>query len=151
MDFDDDNEAPEVSEEAAATDDGLVKKLKQENQSLRQRLRRSELEGTYGKDVVELIPEELPISKWEDFATKLQERLPKAQTEAPDQETSTNEPPAQAEEPEPAALAAVAKGPAPGSAAAPVGADLSAKELGQLAKDDFAAFSAAISAKYRDG
>lgn len=149
MDDDYTDETPEVSEEPEASGDGLVKKLKQENQSLRQRLRRSELEGTFGKDVVELIPEELPISKWEDFATKLQERLPKAVEAAPEQETSTTEPEAASQEDEPTGLAAVAKAPAPGTAPGSANADLSATELGKLATDDPAAFSAAIAAKYR--
>jgi 16S rRNA C967 or C1407 C5-methylase (RsmB/RsmF family) len=102
-----DEETPEVSAEEAAPaagDDSAMRKLKQENQSLRQRLRRTELEANFGKDVVEMIPEELPLSKWEEFAGKLAERLPKAQNQTEQNEPAAEEP---AQEAAPAGLAAV--------------------------------------------
>ena len=110
---DDALEASEQEDSAAVADDKELRKLKQENQSLRQRLRRTELEANFGKDVVELIPEELPLSKWEEFAGKLAERMPKAEAPEPEQneQAAEDSPP----EDEPAGLAAVTKTPAPGS------------------------------------
>lgn len=127
-----DDEAQEASAEEtpAAIDDKYVRKLKDENQSLRQRLRRTELEANFGKDVVELIPEELPLSKWEEFAGKLAERMPKAveaeQTEPAPEDTSQEE--------EPTKLAAVATSPSSGAPTA--GELMTTAEIKELAKSD---------------
>jgi 16S rRNA C967 or C1407 C5-methylase (RsmB/RsmF family) len=127
-----DDEAQEASteEQPAAIDDKYVRKLKDENQSLRQRLRRTELEANFGKDVVELIPEELPLSKWEEFAGKLAERMPKATP------TEQNEPAAEepTQEVAPSGLAAVAATPSSG---APATEELmTTAEIKKLAKSD---------------
>lgn len=109
------DDAPEASEQedsAPVAEDKELRKLKQENQSLRQRLRRTELEANFGKDVVELIPEELPLSKWEEFAGKLAERMPKPEAPPEQNEQAAEDSP---QEDEPAGLAAVTKTPAPGS------------------------------------
>ena len=106
-------DAPEVSDQedsGPVADDSALRKLKQENQSLRQRLRRTELEANFGKDVVELIPEELPLSKWEEYAGRLAERLQKPE---PEQNAQAAEEPSQ--EDEPAGLATVANASMPGA------------------------------------
>jgi 16S rRNA C967 or C1407 C5-methylase (RsmB/RsmF family) len=128
------DEVLETSEQEApaAIDDKYVRKLKDENHSLRQRLRRTELEVNFGKDVVELIPEELPLAKWEEFAGRLAERMPKpAPPEQTEPEASTEEP---AQEAEPAGLAAVTNAPAPGTAVP--GELLTVKEIKELGKTD---------------
>jgi hypothetical protein len=143
-----DEETPEVSAEEtapAAGDDSAMRKLKQENQSLRQRLRRTELEANFGKDVVELIPEELPLAKWEEYAGRLAERLQKPeQTKAETPEAAPETP----EVPEPAAgLKAVATN-QPASTPVAHGTDLTSREIGDLYKTDPAAFKRALQAKY---
>jgi hypothetical protein len=126
-----DEETPEVATEdpAPQTDDPALRKLKQENQSLRQRLRRTELEANFGKDVVELIPEELPLSKWEEFAGKLAERMPKDQAKQDEPAAEESAP-----EAEPAGLAAVSGASTPGT---PIAGDpLTSAEIKELYKTD---------------
>jgi 16S rRNA C967 or C1407 C5-methylase (RsmB/RsmF family) len=127
------DEAQEVSEEegsAPEISENVLRKLKQENHSLRQRLRRTELEANFGKDVVELIPEELPLSKWEEYAGKLAERLPKQAP--PEQNEPAPEEPSQ--EDEPTGLAAVTNASAPGAS---LPEDLkTVAELKELARTD---------------
>jgi 16S rRNA C967 or C1407 C5-methylase (RsmB/RsmF family) len=106
------------------------KQMRAENQNLRQKLRRTELEANFGKDVVELIPEELPLSKWEEYAGRLAERLqkpaPPEQNEQAAEETS--------QEDEPAGLAAVTNASAPGAS---LPEDLkTVAEIKELAKTD---------------
>jgi len=64
-------------------------KVQKEARSLRTRLRRTEVEAKYGKEVVELIPEELPLTKWDEYAEKLSTKLkpePAAETDTPAEE-----------------------------------------------------------------
>jgi hypothetical protein len=71
------------------------------------RLRRSEVTAKYGAEVVDMIPDELPIRKWDEFAEKLHARLAERPT-APEDKGEDAEAP---EEPTPAErkLAAVSK------------------------------------------
>ena len=72
-------------------------KTHKQNQALRGRLdkaRRAEVATKYGAEVVDLIPEELPLKKWGEFAEKLHARL--AERPAP---TETGEPAEVPEEP----------------------------------------------------
>jgi 16S rRNA C967 or C1407 C5-methylase (RsmB/RsmF family) len=103
-DFAEGTSAPEI-------DENLLRKLKNENQSLRQRLRRTELEANFGKDVVELIPEELPLSKWEEYAGKLAERLQKQEPPKQDEQAAAEA----SQEDEPTGLEAVTNASAPGA------------------------------------
>lgn len=107
------------------------KQLRQENQSLRQRLRRTELEANFGKEIVELVPEELPLDKWEEFAGRLAERLSKPEAPEAGQETP----------PEPAPqedvrtdVGTVTGAPAPGTQAA--GELMTVAQIKELAKTD---------------
>jgi len=91
-------------------------KLRKEHQALRSKLRRTELTAKYGAEVVDLVPEELSISKSAELAEKLHARL--AERPAPAQ---TSEPAEVPEEPTQAErkLAAVSKaGSAPSATAA---------------------------------
>ncbi len=131
--YSDEESQEDFTEEVSAErgfDEKDFRKLKQENQSLRQRLRRTELEANFGKDVVELIPEELPLSKWEEYAGRLAERLPKPAP--PEQNEQAADEPSQ--EDEPAGLAAVTNASAPG---ATLPEDLkTVAEIKELAKTD---------------
>lgn len=128
-DLDQESGETEAAAEESPVDDKGLHKLKKENQNLRQRLRRSELEATFGKDVVELIPEELPLAKWEEFAGKVAERMPKQATE----QTETA-PPAQAQEPEPVGFGTVVNAPPSGTQASePL---VTARQLHELFKTD---------------
>ena len=114
MDFDDDldqdvEEAPAAEQAQPPEEDPTLKKLRSENRSLRTRLRRTELQAKYGEEVVGLIPEELPLKKWEPFAEQLSGRLTK-QAEADPTETVTEEAPKVEPPPEEKQLAAVSKG-----------------------------------------
>lgn len=104
-------EAPDEEAPAQGLDDKEIRKLKQENQSLRQRLRRTELEANFGKNVVELIPEELPLSKWEEYAGKLADAIPKPAVPEQDEQA----PEEASQEDEPTGLAAVTTASAPGA------------------------------------
>ena len=129
------DEAPEVSEQETAPavpDDKELRKLKQENQSLRQRLRRTELEANFGKDVVELIPEELPLSKWEEFAGRLSERMPKQEAQTEQNEPAPEDAP-QEVAPQ-SGLAAVAQAPSVGKPASE--GLLTVAEIKELGKTD---------------
>ena len=143
--FDDDDSQEEPEAEEPKAEDPRFKKLQAENQSLRRRLRRSELVGNFGETVAGLVPDELPLEKWEEYASKLAEALPKAEATETETEEATEEPPV---EEAPPGTAAVVRGPAPGTSQSNVGAEMSATDLGRLAKEDSAAFYAAIAAKY---
>lgn len=120
--FDDlDQEVEEPKEESAPEPasaqpdwEAEVRKLRKENQGLRRKHRRSELEAKYGAEVIELIPEELPISKWDGYAEKLTAHLATkpTQTDQATEEAAEEPPPEDAER-----LAAVAKGTGSGTAA----------------------------------
>lgn len=89
------------SEPTGGAEDPKLKKLQQENRSLRARLRRSELVAKYGTEVVGLIPDELPITKWESFADTLATRLGSERTAEASSQTAE---PAPSEEPTPEEL-----------------------------------------------
>jgi hypothetical protein len=96
-----DQESPEPEEEPteaspAPEGEAKLKKLQQENVSLRRRLRRTELVTKHGQEIVDLIPDELPVTKWDQFAEKLSTRLAERAQEAPAGEA---EQPAPEEEP----------------------------------------------------
>lgn len=128
-----DSEASDATPEASSgSEDPRMKKLQAENRSLRARLRRSELTTRYGQEVVGLIPDELPITKWESFAETLATRLGSERTaEAPQQTTETA--PSEEPTPEELRLASVAKG-ASGQAEGP--AKMSFQEWRALRKKD---------------
>src|SRR3990167_3368595 len=90
-------------------DPAKYRKLQAENRSLRTRLRRSEIGAKYGSEVVELIPDELPLGKWEAFAEKLAGRL-KTDGAGPADETETAAVAPVAPTPEASRLGAVATG-----------------------------------------
>jgi DNA repair exonuclease SbcCD nuclease subunit len=142
----DEESAPEVeTEEVPATEDKDLQKLRKENQSLRQRLRRSELEGEFGDKIAEVVAKSgRPVNEWADYAAEIKALIPEV---APESKT---EPAAEEPSPEeePSGLAAVAKGPATASSQANAASELSAKELGDLAETDPSRFYAAIAAKY---
>lgn len=133
------SEASDVSPEASAgSEDPKLKKLQAENRSLRARLRRSELVTRFGQEVVGLIPDELPITKWESFAETLSTRLGSERTVEAQQQTKE---PAPSEEPTPEELrlASVQKG-ASGQAEGP--AKMPFAEWRALRKKDPAAADA---------
>jgi 16S rRNA C967 or C1407 C5-methylase (RsmB/RsmF family) len=114
----------------AIEDHPRYKQMRAENQNLRQKLRRTELEANFGKDVVELIPEELPLSKWEEYAGRLAERLQKQEPPKQDEQAAEES----SQEDEPAGLAAVTNASAPGAA---LPEDLkTVAEIKELAKTD---------------
>ena len=53
----------------------LLVKARNEARSLRSKFARSELATEYGKDVVELVPNSLPLQEQRDLAAKLKDRL----------------------------------------------------------------------------
>ena len=118
-DFSDEQDSEEEGATPASPEQGQdpgMDKLRKENRALRSKLRRSEISAKYGPGVVDLIPDELPIRKWDEFAEKLHARL--AERPAP---TETGEPAEVPEEPTQAErkLAAVSKaGSAPSATAA---------------------------------
>lgn len=108
---------PSEDQEQAAGEDKRHLKLQKENESLRRRLRTFEAAEKYGKDVAELIPEELPITKWDEFAEKLKVKFSAVQFPTP---TEATEEAPEEPTPEERQLAAVTKqgpsgaGPSPG-------------------------------------
>lgn len=85
--FDQDTEAQDVEEpepEHTLPDrdrsEKEFKKLQAENKSLRGRLRRTEIEARYGKDIADLIPGSLPMREWLEFAEKVRDRIAEEST-----------------------------------------------------------------------
>jgi hypothetical protein len=110
-DFSDEQDSEEEGATSAAPEQGAdpaMEKLRKENRALRVRLRRSEVTAKYGSEVVDLIPDELPIRKWDEFAERLHARLAERPTESPEDKGEPAETP---EEPTPAEkkLAALSK------------------------------------------
>jgi hypothetical protein len=138
----DEESAPEVETETeASTDDKEVRKLKQENQSLRQRLRRTELEGDFGTKIAEVVAKSgRPVNEWADYAAEIKALIPEVAPEA------TTEPAAEepSQEDEPTGLAAVTKATAPNSATA--GEQLTVAQIKELAKTDPIAANALVAA-----
>jgi hypothetical protein len=132
--------APEAPQ--AATESPDVRKLRQENRSLRERLRRSEVEAKHGAEVAGLIPPSLPLDEWEDYAAKLAD-FRQAPAPAPT-ESETVDAPSEERQATEAKLAAVV---APQATGTPQEI-LSAKEIGDLMKADPAAGLRAAQAKY---
>jgi len=117
-DFDDLGSAEEPEAEQQAVSDDVAKrlaklekdnaKLREENKNARLKLRRSEIQEGYGSQIAELIPEELPQDKWQEYAEKLKGLVPSTQPpEGEDTEAATKWEPSEDEK----RLAAVNKGP----------------------------------------
>jgi hypothetical protein len=70
----DDDQAPPPVEGDTVSREQYEKVVKAER-SLRTRLRRTEMESEYGKDVVELVPATLPLKEQRALAAKLKERF----------------------------------------------------------------------------
>lgn len=124
--------APEPEAPASSSDDALAKKLaemEKDNYKLRGKLRRAELNSKFGSEIAELVPDELPHDKWEEYAEKLQGlRGPLVEEQAT--EASEDEAEAAPTEAE-LKLAAAASSPTTGTA--PV--DVSAKEILKLVQE----------------
>jgi hypothetical protein len=122
-DLDQEVETPEPDEQAAVRSDADWKKLQHENRSLRGRLRRSEIEAKHGKDVAELIPDEIPLSKWDEFAEKLAAKISVERPEDPVQQREVVPAPKEEPTPEERNLAAASGG----TSGAPAAERISAK------------------------
>lgn len=130
--------------EASPDDSPVVRRLKKENQGLRQRLRRTELRDEY-KGLVDLIPDELPMSKWEDWLGKAKELIPVA-PETTQVEQATEDEAPEAPTPQEINLAAAAQGSA---SASPGAVEMSPKDIRELGKRDPAAAMRQIKQQYR--
>lgn len=127
------------------------RKLRNEAQSLRRRLARTEIKAEYGEDVLELVPESLPLKEAKELAGKLSARFAASKTQDAPQAASVPEvgieqpqtvevevpqaEPTQAER----NLAAVAQGSSP-QAASSAQTPLSIDEAAALALRDPAAY-----------
>lgn len=87
--YDDDSQEGSESEVAAPTAqvvDPELKKARNENRSLRAKLRRLEVAQKYGEDVAALVPDALPLKEWDGYAEKVQAtitaRVGSSQTQA---------------------------------------------------------------------
>jgi hypothetical protein len=132
----------------ASTDSPDLSKLRKENHTLRERLRRSEMTEKHGADVVELIPTGIPLKEQEALADKLAEKFRAMQPAAQETETET----AAQEEPttQERQLAAVAAGPtAAGTSTTSTATDMTAKELLEMGKKDPNMAGKLIAEKYR--
>jgi hypothetical protein len=117
--------------------------LQNENRSLRERLRRSEIQAEHGEQIASLIPTSLPLNEWPEYAEKLSALIPKA----PAPESADSEPanaPSEERTEREERLAAVAAPQATGTQPEV----LSAKEIGELMKSDPAAGLRAANARY---
>jgi hypothetical protein len=124
-------------------DDPRYRKLQNENRSLRERLRRSEIQAEHGEQIASLIPTSLPLNEWPEYAEKLSALIPKA----PAPESADSEPanaPSEERTEREERLAAVAAPQATGTQPEV----LSAKEIGELMKSDPAAGLRAANARY---
>ena len=121
-----------------------TEKARKEAHGLRERLRRTEIEAEYGKDVAALLPTGLPIKEWKDFAEKLTEFRNQA---APPAQASVETPEAPPEEPTEAEkqLATASGGPATGTSQA-AQERLTLKEMIELGQRDPAEAQARIAA-----
>ena len=108
----------------------------------RTQLRRTQLAKDYGDEILELVPETLPVKDQKELAAKLKERLGSQQQTSPTEQVEAAEPP---EVEVPAGLAAVSGAPSPPSSA---GVTLSAREIHDLMQRDPAAAMRAAQAKY---
>jgi hypothetical protein len=153
VDDDDDlGQDAEVAEEAVQeptelpSGDGKLKKLQNENRSLRTRLRRSEITAKHGSDVADLIPDELPLTKWDEFAEKVAAKItverPEQATDKQDAEASKEEPTAEEQR-----LAAAASG--ANSGAGNATAEMTPKEIAELGKTDPVRALEQIHSQYR--
>ena len=142
-DSEEQTQAPEAPSEEPPMSAADARKLRKENHSLRTRLRRSELVAKYGETVVDLIPSELPLKKWEEHAEKLHtvlaERVEGQKTEG-EQESAPAEP-----TPSEQALAAVTTTPSAATAPPP---DMSAKEILELGRKDPARAEQIVRSRY---
>lgn len=139
---DDIPEAPEPIEPPSP--DAKLKKLQNENRSLRTRLRRSELEAKHGKTVADLIPDEVPLTKWDEYA----EKLAAFASERPEERTAGQEAEVPKEEPTPdEQKLAAATGATSGAGAATV--EMTPREIRELGKADPVRAMQQIKAQYR--
>lgn len=69
-----------------AAEDPRFKKLQNENRSLRERLRRTEIKAEHGEEIAGLIPPSLPLNEWADYAAKLASFRGATDPETPPQE-----------------------------------------------------------------
>jgi len=149
LDVEESDETPDPTASAPDQASFLQKQLekaRKENQGLRQRLRRTELEAKYPEPVVNLTVESgLPIDRWAEYAEKVA-ALAVVPAPEPQAEPETEEPP---QVDVPPGLVAAQGSPAPG--AAPARSELSPKQILELAKRGNAAEAMkAIHAQYRE-
>jgi hypothetical protein len=147
-DYDLDQVVEEPAEQVAEAPQGeatdpQLRKLKQENQSLRQRLRRTEIKATHGEKIAELIPDSMPLQEWPEYAEKLAALLPKDSGPAPTDSEPVDAPSEERQATEQKLAAVVA----PQAAGTPTEI-LSGKEIGELMASDPAAGLRAAQAKY---
>lgn len=143
--LDQDVETPEAPDTSSAVrSDADWKKLQTENRSLRSRLRRTEIEAKHGKDVADLIPDEVPLTKWDEFAERLAAKI---QVERPEVKEHAEAESAPKEEPTPEELrlaAAADTTPAPSSQASAA----TAADIAELMRTNPAAGLKAAQQKY---
>lgn len=148
MDDDIDQHTEEPDDRAAPDWETEARKARREAHSLRRRLRRTEIEARFGRDVAELIPDELPIHKWDEFAGMIAARLPQPVEEAarPDEDVAPTLEPT----PEERRIAAAFAGGTSGyHGEADIGT-LSAKEIMELGKENPALAARQIQQQYRN-
>jgi hypothetical protein len=134
-----------TSEPEAAPEDPRYKKLQQENRSLRDRLRRSEIEAEHGKEIAELIPASLPMKEWKDYAEKLSALKGPATQDETTQDEAPPVPDQGVRAEREQRLAAVGASRSPGNAPE---TPLSAKEIQELMQTDPSRGIRAAQAKY---
>lgn len=136
MSYDDDpDQGPGASQ--TNTDELVALKAKlaefeKDNFTLRDKVRRTDLRAKYGEDIAELVPEQLPPEKWDEFAEKLS-ALKKPEKEATQAEEAPEE--AVKDKPVPEGLKA-ATGATPSPTQARPNAELTNKQIAELGRTD---------------
>lgn len=141
--FDQDTEAPDAKP-GPRDWEAEARKARKEAQSLRSRLRRTEIEAKYGADVADLIPDSMPMREWDDFAEKLADRLAGSQTTSDPVDVVASNPEPTPEE-QRLAAAAGTSGYSTSAAERP-----SAKEILELGRVSPGAATREIQTLYRD-
>jgi hypothetical protein len=124
--------APEVPSLDSAKLQKELERARKEAQGLRVQLRRSEMASEYGTDVLDYVPDDLPIERQKELAAKLAERFRSTTTvtdEASDVAEVTPEVPTPAEQ----RLAAVSGAPVGGT---PQGTVISALDWMRLREEN---------------
>lgn len=136
----------EPARDASAYAERENAKLRKENQSLRQRLRRTELESKYDAGLVaDIVELGLPVEKWAEAAERLSAKINVPASEpSPTEEVEQPEPPAVEV---PAGLAAVARN-SGSQGTAPPRPELSYKEIVAIGKSDNAEARRIIKAQF---